>query len=50
MVKIAPDTLSEFYDRLRVANANDPFAYGDCFAPITLPNVDLTPMLEDSNT
>lgn len=44
LVQLAPNTLSEFYDSLRDANANGLEAYGDCFVPITLPNVDLTPL------
>jgi hypothetical protein len=41
--QIAPATLATFYDSLRDTNAEGQTGYGDCFQPITLPNVDLTP-------
>lgn len=50
LVYIAPSTLSEFYDNLRVANAIGPKNYGNCFVPITLPNVDLTPFAMVTNS
>ena len=50
LVHIAPNTLSEFYDNLRVANMDGPEAYGDCFVPIILPNVDLTPLAVSANS
>lgn len=49
LLHIEPATLSEFYDDLRVANAIGPKNYGNCFVPITLPNVDLTPLTVSAN-
>ena len=42
-VEIAPATLAAFHDDLREINAEGATGYGECFEPITLPNVDLTP-------
>ena len=50
VLHIAPATLSEFYDNLRVTNAIGPKNYGNCFVPITLPNVDLTPFAMVTNS
>jgi len=41
--QVAPETLAVFHDYLRETNAVGPLAYGDCYHPITLPNVVLTP-------
>ena len=42
-VEVAPATLAAFHDDLRELNAIGAAGYGECFKPITLPNVDLTP-------
>jgi len=42
-VEVAPATLTTFHDDLREINALGSLGYGDCYSPITLPNVDLTP-------
>ena len=40
---VAPATLEAFHNFLRETNTTGPVGYGDCYQPITLPNVDLTP-------
>lgn len=45
--QISPTTLAAFYDNLRDTNSEGPTGYGDCYQPITLPNVDLTPASEE---
>ena len=41
--QVAPTTLAAFHDYLRDTNTAGPAGYGECYKPITLPNVDLTP-------
>lgn len=44
IAQFAPQTLAAFHNSLRETNAGGPVGYGDCYQPITLPNVDLTPV------
>ncbi len=41
--QVAPATLTAFHDNLREINTAGSAVYGECYEPITLPNVDLTP-------
>lgn len=40
---VSPKTLAAFHNILRETNAEASTAYGECYQPITLPNVDLSP-------